>query len=191
MNETHASKKGASTSRYRALSELPEEEQPAVYDLAKEEHHPKSTPAVQGKRGPIPKGPKKSTSGGMKQKGPVEQGSSQDCLFNSTPYVAQKSTTTLDQTCNAAFQVFDARLPRTSQVLCGPIQGNDPLSKSRGKKLATGVTIHNLGAKPNPNSPGPSVRLMKQLTRDIRNECGALDDVMFDEGVASLLPTHP
>ncbi|KAI9095985.1 hypothetical protein K1719_026132 [Acacia pycnantha] len=33
---------------------------------------------------------------------------------------------------------------------------NDPLSSNRGFKLASGVSLHNMGAKPNPDASGPS-----------------------------------
>ncbi|KAI9128709.1 hypothetical protein K1719_000192 [Acacia pycnantha] len=51
----------------------------------------------------------------------------------------------------------------------------DPLSTSCGIKIASGVTIHNLGAKPNPDSARPSIRFMKQLARDIQSDIGASD----------------
>ncbi|KAI9107084.1 hypothetical protein K1719_022612 [Acacia pycnantha] len=79
----------------------------------------------------------------------------QDCVFNSTHYATR--ATSLDTNYNSAVLVNDPRLPRYRQEaqvpFDGPIQqpnlGNDPFSKSRGFKLASGVTIHNLGAKPN------------------------------------------
>ncbi|KAI9077148.1 hypothetical protein K1719_040970 [Acacia pycnantha] len=179
----HASKKGASVSRYEVLRDLPVEEQLPVQEISKEDRLPTASSLVQRKKGTL----EKSKS---KQKMTSDsQGINQDCLFNSNHYVALKSTSSLDQNYNAAIQVFDPRIPNksqetprhsagpSSQILNNPRpnQGMDPLSTSRGIKIASGVTIHNLGAKPNPDSARPSIRFMKQLARDIQSDIGASD----------------
>ncbi|KAI9080558.1 hypothetical protein K1719_037524 [Acacia pycnantha] len=206
----YGSNKVASVSRYEILSGMPDEEHPLVYDQAKEDFDPNANSLARGTESKDHKktstgtkqkattiqstNQKATTSQSTKQKATTIQSTNQDSIFNSKHYVASKATTILDPNYNVAIQVNDSRLPprKNKELARTPnlSQGMDPLSKSRGLKLASGVTIHNLGAKPNPNLAEPSVRIMKQLARDIQAEVGASADAMFEEGVAPYLPTN-
>ncbi|KAI9116759.1 hypothetical protein K1719_012125 [Acacia pycnantha] len=170
----HGNKRMTGVSRFEILSEMPEEERPAVYESVKENLYPNDNSFVQRKKGAESKGSKK-TSTGNRQKVAKVQSTNKDSIFNSKHYVAMKTTSTLDPNNNVAIQVIDPRLPLRPSEACGPSNRAitvDPLSKSRGIKLATGVSIHNLGAKPFPDLVGPSIRLMKHLARGIQAEIG-------------------
>ncbi|KAI9093683.1 hypothetical protein K1719_027132 [Acacia pycnantha] len=128
--------------------------------------------SFQKKKGKELKGtPKSNPNSSHKQPQPTKP--NQDCVFNSTHYATR--ATSLDTNYNSAVLVNDPRLPRYRQEaqvpFDGPIQqpnlGNDPFSKSRGFKLASGVTIHNLGAKPNLHVAGPSTHYMKDVARQV------------------------
>ncbi|KAI9085993.1 hypothetical protein K1719_032070 [Acacia pycnantha] len=178
----HGNKRMTDVSQFEILSEMPEEERPTVYESVKENLYPNNNSFVQRKKGAESKGSKK-TSIGTWQKVAKVQSTNKDSIINSKHYVAMKTTSTLDPNNNVAIQVIDPRLPRRPSETCGPPNGAttvDPLSNSKGIKLATGVSILNLGAKPNPDLAGPSIRLM---TRDIQAEIGVSDEAMIEEGV--------
>ncbi|KAI9128706.1 hypothetical protein K1719_000189 [Acacia pycnantha] len=101
-------------------------------------------------------------------------------------YIARQSATSLDRDHNSATTITDHRMPQRVQgshaKSIGPNLGKDPLSNSRGLKLASGVTLHNMGAKPNPNLARPSVRYIKEIAREMHNALEAEDPAMMNEG---------
>ncbi|KAI9128717.1 hypothetical protein K1719_000200 [Acacia pycnantha] len=95
-------------------------------------------------------------------------------------FAAQPATTSLDKEHNTTILINDSRLPQRSSVVrvkpTGPPHkpnpGKDPISTSRGLKLASGVSLHNMEAKSNSDAAGPSVRLMKEVARGLQSELG-------------------
>ncbi|KAI9075737.1 hypothetical protein K1719_042223 [Acacia pycnantha] len=145
------------------------------------------------KKGKESKEGKKSEQGN-RQKATVAQNNKQDSIFQSQAYIVRNSPSNLDQNYNQAIQVEDPRLPRHIQPVKDgsasglgpqerPISGNDPLSKSRGLKLSSGLTVHNLGVKPNPDHPGPSDRSIKDLAREISKAMEEAEDMRPEKGV--------
>ncbi|KAI9126827.1 hypothetical protein K1719_002423 [Acacia pycnantha] len=133
--------------------------------------------------------PRAST--GNNQKVPAPLTKNQDSIFTSPHYVARSATTSLDGDHNSAVLIDDNRMPhrntRSGATSEGPsIRPNtimDPLSISRGIKLASGVTLHNMGARPNLEASGPSVQLMKEMARGLHNNLEGPDREILPEGV--------
>ncbi|KAI9076621.1 hypothetical protein K1719_041386 [Acacia pycnantha] len=118
----------------------------------------------------------------------ITQTPNQDSIFNSHYYASQEVATSLDTNHHSAILIVDSRLPHRHQDgLVGPshhpISGNDPQSNPRGHKLASGVTIHHLGAKSNPNVAEPSIRYIKEFAREIQGAPVPTDSRVFIEGV--------
>ncbi|KAI9086614.1 hypothetical protein K1719_031208 [Acacia pycnantha] len=170
-NEVNGSKKGVSASRYDVLRELVEDEAPQAF---------------------VPAGVAPSSKETI-QKQPLRQASSQDDTFNPLVYTTQTSTTSLDANYHSVVIVHDPRLPQRRQAVpstpSGPNNhspstlGSNPLSKSRGFKLASGVAIHNLGARPNLNSTGPSISYMKEIAIGIQDVPDDTGENLWNKGV--------
>ncbi|KAI9122119.1 hypothetical protein K1719_006808 [Acacia pycnantha] len=124
-----------------------------------------------------------------KQKIPDPQTKKQISSPKPPVYAEKTSATTLDKDRNSAVIITDPRLPQNSQpypnnIGLPPLKAhhamdNDPHSKSRGIKLASGLTIHNVGVKPNFDDAGPSVNHMKELAKDIQSALGGADSEMM------------
>ncbi|KAI9082470.1 hypothetical protein K1719_035613 [Acacia pycnantha] len=181
----------ASSSRYEVLNEVDPlvEERQTVY-VQESEKPPQTEGNFQNKKGKEKKAiPRAST--GNNQKVPAPLTKNQDSIFTSPHYVARSATTSLDGDHNSAVLIDDNRMPhrntRSGATSEGPsIRPNtimDPLSISRGIKLASGVTLHNMGARPNLEASGPSVRLMKEMARGLHNNLEGPDREILPEGV--------
>ncbi|KAI9105114.1 hypothetical protein K1719_022830 [Acacia pycnantha] len=180
----------ATTSRYGVLSEVEHFEDAQQLPIASDRGYPLPIPetSFQKKKGKELKGPPKSNPNSS-HKQPQPTMVNQDCVFNSTHYATR--ATSLDTNCNSVVLVNDPRLPRYRQEAQVPLDGpnylpnlgNDPFSKSRGFKLASGVTIHNLGAKPNLNAAGTSTHYMKDIAREIHGNPDSVTAGMLIEGI--------
>ncbi|KAI9086987.1 hypothetical protein K1719_031148 [Acacia pycnantha] len=200
INDTNGSKQAVNASRYEVLRMAEEEERPKVYEPVRDNLNPNHETFSRRKKGKESKEGKKSEQGN-RQKATVAQNNKQDSIFQSQAYIVRNSPSNLDQNYNQAIQVEDPRLPRHIQPVKDgsasglgpqerPISGNDPLSKSRGLKLSSGLTVHNLGVKPNPDHPGPSDRSIKDLAREISKAMEEAEDMRPEKGsfVASYKP---
>ncbi|KAI9108931.1 hypothetical protein K1719_020236 [Acacia pycnantha] len=191
-NEASGSKKVAGATRYEVLREVVEDEAPQVLDSAGGDSYPKVDTFVRKKKVNETKSSKKSGTG-SKQKTSMPQEMNQECLFQSKHYTSKDATSSLDPKFNSAVQIEDSRLPRRSKeaqrVPSGPngqlvsTNGNDPLSKSRGLKLSTSVTIHKLGGKPISVNEGPSAILLEEVAQDLQMDHDAPDVALQNEGV--------
>ncbi|KAI9119110.1 hypothetical protein K1719_009785 [Acacia pycnantha] len=192
LNEGKVSKTVVSASRYEVLNVIQEEEVTRAHEPVEENLFSKEDASNRKKKVSESKPPKKPSTGTKnKGKGTALQITNQDSIFLSKPYVASKVPTSLDQTLNCAIQVVDPRSPRRPNVdqayssgpaggtssKTKPLHGNDPLSMSRGLKLSSGVTIHKLGSKHNPDRARPLNTLMKQITSDLFNGNDSIEDV--------------
>ncbi|KAI9114721.1 hypothetical protein K1719_014419 [Acacia pycnantha] len=166
-NEAKGIPKAVSASRYEILSEYQEDEMPREQVLAEEGH---------------------STKVDNRKKNDSESKASKN-----------KAPTSLDPSKHSAFHVLDPRTPRRPTEphasLPGPngaasLHGNDPFSTSRGLKLSSGVTIHKLGSKPNPDKLGPSTSILKQITNDLQDVNDSIEEASQPEGV-DLNPNLP
>ncbi|KAI9118688.1 hypothetical protein K1719_010133 [Acacia pycnantha] len=103
----------------------------------------------------------------------------------------RQEPTSLERDHNSAVLVRDTRVPQENNNLKAksdgpfplPNPGNGLLSNSRGIKLASGVSLHNMGAKPNPHSVGPTVRLMKEMARELHCNLEGTECAIIPEGV--------
>ncbi|KAI9070917.1 hypothetical protein K1719_047118 [Acacia pycnantha] len=133
--------------------------------------------------------PRAST--GNNQKVPTPLTKNQDSIFSSPHFVARSATTSLDGDHNSAVLIDDNRMPHRNVRPGATSEGSslrpntiiDPLSISRGIKLASGVTLHNMGARPNLEASGPSVRLMKEMATGLHNNLKGPDREILPEGV--------
>ncbi|KAI9124196.1 hypothetical protein K1719_005496 [Acacia pycnantha] len=112
-------------------------------------------------------------------------------LTTNQEFAAQPATTSLDREQNTAVLINDSRLPQRSSVVrvnpsgpsLKPNMGKDPLSTSRGHKLASGVSLPNMEVKSNSDATGPSIRLMKEVARGLQSELGKSVQASVNEGV--------
>ncbi|KAI9073708.1 hypothetical protein K1719_044332 [Acacia pycnantha] len=195
-NETSGYKKAAGISRYEVLRDIVEDEVPQALDSVVGEPYPKADGFIRRSKGNATKNSKRSSIV-TKPKGTMPQEVNQDGLFQSKPYAAREATSSLDPNYNRAVLIEDPRLPRRSKegqrstpgpnghisVKNKPANGNDPLSKSRGLKLSTSVTIQKLGGKPTSITEGPSSNLLKEVANDLQMDHDVPDVAMQEEGV--------
>ncbi|KAI9113316.1 hypothetical protein K1719_015841 [Acacia pycnantha] len=86
-----------------------------------------------------------------------------------------------DPNSNSVVRIDDPRHSRMKQtdkgIKDGPsnsraqptnTNGNDPRARARGTKISSGVSIQHLGAKPNSDGAGPSIRSMKEFAKEPR-----------------------
>ncbi|KAI9088280.1 hypothetical protein K1719_030001 [Acacia pycnantha] len=195
--------KVVSASRYEILSEYQEDEMPREQVLAEVGH---STKVDNRKKNESESKASKKSATTTKAKGKVtdQPKGNQESIFHSKSYIASKAPTSLDPSKHSAFHVMDPRTPRRPTEphasLPGPnggvspkatsLHGNDPFSTSRGLKLSSGVTIHKLGSKPNPDKLGPSTSILKQITNDLQDVNDSIEEVSQPEGV-DLNPNLP
>ncbi|KAI9086476.1 hypothetical protein K1719_031560 [Acacia pycnantha] len=186
--------------RPRRMYDKPEGPTGFVQD--KENHPLMSDSNFQRRKGKETKGPPRSDSV-SRQKLQNPQAPNHDCIFNSPHYTSRPASTSLDETYHSTLLVTDPRLPHSHQKHPAkqsgldhqPKHGNDPHSTSRGFKLASGVAIHNLGARPNLSIPGPSVHTIKQIARELQSDpdtpiTGALVEGVCSSQWAQLFPLY-
>ncbi|KAI9099052.1 hypothetical protein K1719_024819 [Acacia pycnantha] len=187
-NKTSGFRKATGVSRYEVLREIVEDEVPQALDSTVGEPYLKADGFIRRSKGNATKNSKKSSTG-TKQKGTMPQEVNQDGIFQSKSYAAREATSSLDPNYNSAILIEDPRLPRRSKeaqrsapgpnghnsVKSKPTNGNDPLSKNRGLKLSTSVTIQKLGGKPTSITEGPSSNLLKEVAKDLQMNHNAPD----------------
>ncbi|KAI9107936.1 hypothetical protein K1719_020809 [Acacia pycnantha] len=175
-NAPHDGKIVASTSRYEALNNLIAHDEESQEAFVQENENPplRTEGTHHKKKGKEAKGTPKKAS---------------DILTKNQDFVAQPATTLLDKEHNTVVLVSDRRLPQKSSEVrpnhSGPSRqsslGQDPLSSSKGLRLATGVSLHNMGAKANPDDTGPSVRLMKEVAKELQPNLGYSENAMLNQ----------
>ncbi|KAI9071659.1 hypothetical protein K1719_046378 [Acacia pycnantha] len=197
---TLGSKSAVNGSRYEVLGEVTAEDENQAPEPSQNNRCPNDESVTRRVKVKETKGLRKSDPG-IKHKVASVQGTNHDNIFTSQHYVAKRSETSLDHNFNSVVRIEDPRFPRTNQATRGskggpptpvsskarPNSGNDPCSKARGTKISSGVTIHHLGAKPNPDDAGPSIKVMKNLAQGLHNEMNATDDTQQEEG-AIIIP---
>ncbi|KAI9080164.1 hypothetical protein K1719_037842 [Acacia pycnantha] len=198
---TLGSKSAVNGSRYEVLGEVTAEDENQAPEPTQNNRYPNDESVTRRVKVKETKGSRKSDPR-IKHKVATVQGTNHDSIFTSQHYVAKCSETSLDHNFNSVVQMEDPRFPRTNQATrkskggpptpisskARPNSGNDPYSKARGTKISSGVTIHHLGAKPNPDDAGPSIKAMKDLAQGLHNELNAIDDTQQEEG-AIIIPT--
>ncbi|KAI9073957.1 hypothetical protein K1719_044083 [Acacia pycnantha] len=155
LTATNGNKQVVNASRYEVLKETEEEEKPKEDDSVRDNLSPNHETFIRRKKGKEPKETKKTDQGNRK-KASALQNNKHDSAFQPQAYIVRNSPSNLDQNFNQAICIEDPRLPRRIQPNLnnnvGPVPqsaqrprlaiDNDPLSKSRGIKLSSGVAIH-------------------------------------------------
>ncbi|KAI9126211.1 hypothetical protein K1719_002632 [Acacia pycnantha] len=198
QNAPSAGMNVATTSRYKVLNEvdpLMEERQTPNVQYKNYLYQKPAGPHYK-KKGKETKGASNSDTDSIPKK-PVPQHQNQDCVFNSPHYIVRPAPTILDENHHSAISIQDPRLPQRVQgnhvMPSGPSSrpslGNDPLSNARGFKLASGVTIHNLGAKPNSNETetGPPINYMKAIASEVQGNLEVSEPAMIMEGADKVI----
>ncbi|KAI9115727.1 hypothetical protein K1719_013396 [Acacia pycnantha] len=195
-NDANGSTAVITSSRYEVLNgtEPQEDVSKTTNEVGRENAYLTGDSFPQRRKGKEVKGVKKNDPV-YKQKIPDPQTKKQISSPKPPVYAEKTSATTLDKDRNSAVIITDPRLPQNSQpypnnIGLPPLKAhhamdNDPHSKSRGIKLASGLTIHNVGVKPNFDDAGPSVNHMKELAKDIQSALGGADSEMMVEGATS------